>query len=761
MLLSLITVLVPSFSSSSDADIFFARASKIARMQAHYAAVECELRAADTRALDAERRAGREGLLEALVRYRERADFGLNPDYPGVRMPYFVDADGRRCAVAELLHVTGEDHLVREVAATANHAWIVDLHADPRFHAWLDQHGLTFAEAARIQFPAMDPPSDGGQGSGGSGGTSGTGPAAGGSWTGPGDTTPSGGGPARPSAPSGAGGTVTGGPTGSTPAPGPANPGTGAGLGSSIGGSTPSAPTLAMEIDDGWWLWWEYNKTEFLRPNGLAFWRITSTGDDAADAWRNRVIALRGELLPDLVGALGDGDAKVRAAAVDALAKLGSSAVVPHLLARLEDKSAEVRHHAILGLGACGAPEAVRPLLQIVRTGNVEGRRERISQIASAVAICALGLGRRTAVEAGFDELVDGVVVERLKEQNRSDHEAVACAAMIYQRLAPCAALELEALELAENRDESPSVRCRAIEALSTAKDKKTLSKLQHFLSSSRMDERRSAALALGVYADTLALPALQSAFEAENEPLTRGFLLVSIGRRGSEEARQFLTKTLGETGASMEAWCALALGLAAREHDSPSIRRALREGAAKERNRSTMGAWWLALGLARDLEARSILREALLSGADPRQKMYAATALALVGDADSAVLVRERMEAETNPFLDVAYSAALSLFARAQDAPAMVGVLAELKDPTLQGLAASALAFHGSREALDSLVGIAKSSEGSTVRRAAAIEGLSMMLGRTHPYTFGQISRQANYTVFSDWMKGMMQVSL
>lgn len=752
-----IAILASLASDPSNALAPVPPAAVVARMQAHYAAAEAELRAHALDRWSPEQRDARERLLVALSAYRERAEFGVNTDFPGARTPYFVDRSGRRCAVAELLHVTGRDDLVADVARDANHAWIADLAHDARFLGWLDANGMELAEAARIQYPggAVTDTAPGGGGS--SGGSSGQGGPAGGSWTGPGDTVPAGGvtgapstGPSSPSKPGG----------GKPSTPGAVSAPSGGGPGS-ISGGAPSTPTLAMEVDDGWWLWWEYNKSEFAHPNGLAFWRVAATGDDAADAWRKSIASARTDLLATFVKALEDQDSRIRAAAVDAIGKVGRERGVPHVLGRLGDKSTEVRHHAILALGSSGVSDAVPPLLSIMRTGNVEGRAERISPIASAVAIVALGLGRRQGSDEGFDELVDAAVIDRVRGRARSEREPIACAAMLYQRLAPCDALDRVAHELAADEDESPSVRCRAIEALVSSRDPKALSTLQHYLSSSRMDERRSAALALGIVADPLALPALQSAYELETEALTRGFVLTSIGRRGGDDAREFLLKTLAKAEGVQRPWCALALGLAARNDASPAIRKALRDALAKEKSREALGAYWLAFGLARDLEARGLLREALSSGVDARQKMYAATALAFIGDPESAALLRDRLATEESAFLEVVYASALGLLGRPQDARKIAEVMEGLREPGLQGMVAAALAFHGSREALTSLATLAKDDSGSRLRRSAAIEGLSMMLGTTRPYTFGEISRQANYTVFNDWVKGMMQVSL
>ncbi|MBI5362223.1 MAG: HEAT repeat domain-containing protein [Planctomycetes bacterium] len=584
-----------------------------------------------------------------------------------------------------------------------------------------------------------------------------SGGAAGGSWRGPGDTV-------APGSPTGGGGSNGGGtPAGPTrgggPSPGP-KPGPVVGLGA-VNSGGPSTPTLAMEVDDGWWLWWEYNKTEYVRPRGLAFWRVAATGDDAVEAWNKSIERARAELSTVFTAALADDDARVRAAACDALAKLGGAPVVPHLLRLLEDKSTEVRHHALLALGASGAREAVAPLISIARTGRLEGRSERITPIASAVAVAGLALGRRIAPEDGFDQRVDEAVLQSLALGTKAEHEALVSAAMIYQRLVPCADLDRIARKLAEDRDESPSVRCRAIEAHAVSDDPETLARLERFLASDRLDERRSAALALGGFLEPRALPLLQSAYATEKEPLTRGLLLVSIGRHGGVDAREFLLRALEQEGSAQRHWAALALGLVGRKDPESVIRKALRDGVAKEKSREVLGAWWLALGLARDEEARNLLRDALGSSVDAHQRMYAATALGMLGGNESANVLRERLVVEPSAQLRVACALALGQIGREDDAGAMLAVLEGVKDPALLGAASAAVAYHGSRAALERLTVRARDVEGPRLPRAAAIESLSMMLGRTQPYSFGAISRQANYTVFSDWVKGMLQVSL
>jgi HEAT repeat protein len=519
----------------------------------------------------------------------------------------------------------------------------------------------------------------------------------------------------------------------------------------------PTAMSLTTESDDGWWLWWEYNKLEFLRPNRLDDWMFPATGDGEG---LDRTRAVRRELLPVLTQALASPDAQVRGAAALALGRIGRGEAVAKLLAALGDASVQVRHRAILALGSTGAPEAVEPLLRIAREGApTADAKERVSPFASPMAIVALALGRRIGFDASIDEQVAKIAAAR----RGAERDAIRNAAFIYQRIAPCAALEALAIETALDSTQAPSVRCRAAEAAASAIDDRTLSKLQTLLSGPRLDLRRSAALALGESKHALALPPLMTAFETESETLTKGFLLVSIGRQGGDKARDHLLRVLqsGETGTRK--WAALGLGLWARRAPAgdETVGKAIRDALAREKNRESVPAYWLASGLARDEGARTAIREGLWRAADPRTRMYAATALAMIGGEASARALRERLPEETSSLARVGIAQALGYLGLPEDAPRIAEVLVQLREPGLQGLAATALSFHAGVEDFRALNEIARGEEGSPVRRASAVEGLGMLLGGSPPLVLAEASRQSNYTVFTDWVKEMLQTTL
>jgi HEAT repeat protein len=513
-----------------------------------------------------------------------------------------------------------------------------------------------------------------------------------------------------------------------------------------------------MSSDDSWWLWWEYNKADFLRPRRLDLMSAPASGDDAQQALGRFADSMRAVLGKTFDEASKDGDAGVRAAAAIAYGRTAGATAVPRLVELLADANMQVREGAILALGASGADAAVEPLLAIARTGGIdEQQRTRISPTAEAHAIVALGLGRRL----GFPERVDRELAERIQKRSKPEREPLGCAAMIYQRLAPCAEFEELAFQLAADNSEAPSVRCRAVEALASAKAPDALSKLQGFLSGPRLDLRRSAALALGEHADPLALAPLMTAFELESESLTRGFILTSIGRRGGPEAREFLLRALEGHPKSMHSWSALALGMLARKSHDAELSKIVLAASLKESNRQAQSAYWIAAGLIGADEALPHLSESLSAAADPGSRMYAASALALLGSEGARAALHVRLPAESTPQVRAAIAQSLGCFGNGQDLDLITGELNSLNEPELQALTATALAFHASFDSMRRLGEIAMRKDGPSLRRAAAIEGVGMILGRSLPLSLMDVSRQANYTVFNEWMDGLYQTTL
>jgi len=160
--LSLATLVIIPRSTSPAAGLYEpiapspdrAAAVEVSRVRAHFDSVLSELGARDVSALTNAQRARRAEIVAALRAYRDRGVFPHNYDFPLRDTPYFVDRKtGTLCAVAHLLALTGRDDIVRRVARGNNNVWVPQLAGDTALLRWLDGHGLTVGEAARIQKP--------------------------------------------------------------------------------------------------------------------------------------------------------------------------------------------------------------------------------------------------------------------------------------------------------------------------------------------------------------------------------------------------------------------------------------------------------------------------------------------------------------------------------------------------------------------------------------------------------------------------------
>lgn len=133
-----------------------AHLAEVRRIQVKQDSVLAELRGRDVSTLTASQRSKRAQVIETFARYVARGEFPHNYDFPGAAVPYFVDRKTAVvCAFGHLLESTGHRALVDRIARTNNNVLVRDLADDPEVGAWLDEHGVTLAEAARIQVPYL------------------------------------------------------------------------------------------------------------------------------------------------------------------------------------------------------------------------------------------------------------------------------------------------------------------------------------------------------------------------------------------------------------------------------------------------------------------------------------------------------------------------------------------------------------------------------------------------------------------------------
>jgi hypothetical protein len=125
------------------------------RITEHLRHVEQTLRRRDVSHLSAAQARERLRNLDRLHAYWTHGVFPHNTHHRE-RTPYFIDDDGRTCAMAQLIIDSGHADLAEALARTQNYARIRDMHS-PALAAWLAASGLSLEEAAWIQ-PGYGPP---------------------------------------------------------------------------------------------------------------------------------------------------------------------------------------------------------------------------------------------------------------------------------------------------------------------------------------------------------------------------------------------------------------------------------------------------------------------------------------------------------------------------------------------------------------------------------------------------------------------------
>jgi hypothetical protein len=127
------------------------------RIRAHLGGALALLRSADTSRLGRVQRRNRARHISELDAYMRAGRYPRNTAAGGSMLPALVDPFGTRCALAHLLERSGGEELVQRLRRAENHAFVRDLARDEPLLAWLEEAGLSLAEAARIQ-PSYRPP---------------------------------------------------------------------------------------------------------------------------------------------------------------------------------------------------------------------------------------------------------------------------------------------------------------------------------------------------------------------------------------------------------------------------------------------------------------------------------------------------------------------------------------------------------------------------------------------------------------------------
>ncbi len=708
--------------------------------------VVAELASRDVEHLDAEQRDQRAEALRWLDEYAKRREFTHNRDYPGRDVPYFIDHQGTRCALAHLLEKSGEVELVSDLARTSNHAYISQLGPEPRLDRWMELHGVTREEIAYIQGPGW-----------------GTGPVP---WD-----------PERPvqeeeeveppvvpdPTPAPAPEIVS--PPGSTPAVStPAN--------------TPSPRMLrrkkAAAVAPDWRDWWNLNGDAFVNLRVAYRDRSQRNTPGAKAGTKDASPDLTRELAP-LFTRIAEGDAEFAAAGLMALARTGDPSVAKDFVARalayLERPDARYREFVVLALGVLPQPESVAPLCEILRDTKVGRRHLRQgSAIPERIrSFAAIALGR-----IGGQEARDAILGTLERESKGKIDLAAACVTALGlvardETMRPVIASYL--IRSLQREAWSPRVLAQVPIALARMGDDAGFEALHTIVRRFRASNevRQSSAIALGLSAqrlDAKVVDSLMALAHRDPDAAARQQAIMALGEIAYRESRptyesyreskETLTRLVRfyEDGISGffkqpadRAWYALSGALFARRHASFAGRitdrlvQLMHDGSST----SDRAAAALALGLCDDARVAKDLRRAFDATKSQEIRGWCALALGMLRDEEFRPRLAAIGVSDEPAALRGRAAQALAYHGDPRTVPPLVGELERTRSDWVKGVLTRVIGEIGDHRAVPGLRQIALDEKEDAMTRHRALAALGLLAERDERAWVADLKRGFN----------------
>jgi HEAT repeat protein len=649
----------------------------------------------------------------------------------------------------------------------------------------------------------------------------------GGTYRGPGDTVPPGGGGGG-----GGGGPSTPGP-GGPGSPGPSGPSTPGPVGPGSPGGSPGAPASPTTGGGGggpdltaWTFWWEFNKEPYLNLKAMihaggtqtgsdGWWLGQGTKNDAKDSMRPSEEQIRQKVVPALLRALEtESNNDILTGCMVALAKIGdekdesgSSKFVEAIKPHLKSKVQEIAETAAVALGILANEDSAPDLVGLMRDnavgrGLVGGGEVSLRTRAFAAYGLAL-LGARTQKEGKRSEIIENLVDVLENDQSSMRDIKVACLISIglvpLEQIHPSdAAAEVKTLaaqscrvgqieyliryfeNVKENhyliRAHAPAALARLLTGLPVEDHAAYKSRVAKLLldgceknSKEKNEVIESCILALGQIGDNDSekldeqiRTALIDATKDQSDQQSRNFSLIALaqtgGRIGAGDApaknkvSDHLQKSLAGKS-QLQPWAGMAIGVYGRALTDngaaapAEAAMALRKVLEEEKSGDKLGAYAIAVGILKDLEARETLLEKLDKTKEELPRGYITVGLGLMG-AREAIAPIQSIIKESKYKADLLKQAAiaLGLLGDKELVPDLIKMLEEAKGLATQAALASALGTIGDSRSIDPLVAMLENKDITDSARGFAAVALGIVADKEALPWNSKISVDLNY---------------
>lgn len=509
----------------------------------------------------------------------------------------------------------------------------------------------------------------------------------------------------------------------------------GRGAGGTTGGRSQGGVT-GVSVER-WELWWSFNREDFLWSSGR---RAVDAPVESGDPQMTMEQKVRADLLPVLEKALKDRDVDLRDTAAFVLGKTGMPEIaIPMLKEASGDRVESVVEAVVLALGTLGHEDGIPVLIEILESPRTNARTR---------AFAGLALGFIGGDDA-YDALKAGVGFTKKRSEplavRNMDVDSARILAMGLTRTAEARRHLIHQCATSGNRRDNLKMLLPL--ALQRSEDPDAAPALIPLLSDNNVHVRRSAAIALGRLAthdNSEIIQRLQYAFLKDSDNSVKNFAAISLGRIGGKEAVDFLMKHFEKTPSITRAFAALALGIAGDDR-AASI---LREAFAESSEQSFRGACAIALGILGDDMSASTLLKTLQKEKNDTFRGQLVIALGLLGHDDASATLVSIIRRERDPKIRGEAAEALALIGGDTILDTLVKVLQEDDSDYMTSSLAIALGRLRHPQAFDALLEIASNERASTRLRSFALAAIGRIIDPSVPPTLSRVVVDHNYRI-------------
>jgi hypothetical protein len=228
---------------------------------------------------------------------------------------------------------------------------------------------------------------------------------------------------------------------------------------------------------------------------------------------------------------------------------------------------------------------------------------------------------------------------------------------------------------------------------------------------------------------------------------------LHGLDAKKEDNPRSYLMNQVAKAQSGSRGWAALGLAILERSLDdakqpsSADAKRILRDSLRDAENPDEIGAYAIAVGIARDTAGKDVLLEKLTNISQDEARGYCAVGLGLLGDSDAIAPIQEIIgKSKYKPDLLKSAAIGLGLLGDKKLVDQLVSMLEGATGLSSQAAIASALGFIGDQRSVDPLIAMLQDDQKTALARGFAAAALGIVADKEDLPWNTKISVNINY---------------